>query len=83
MIIALPDWGWKNICQRRDSPQKQKLCLLKVFILVLILSVVKTEHADQGFSFAGEDCPQNDEVLAVHTDFTSQIVKNGRKLLLN
>ena len=81
MIIALPKWAWKNIFQLTDSPQRHKSCLLKVLVLFLILSVVKTDDGGQGFSFVEDGCPENQEVVSVRTDFSSQIVKNGRKLL--
>ena len=80
MNIALPDRGWKNIFQLIDSSQSKKICLIKVLSLVLILSVVATERVDHGFSFVENDCPQNQEALTVHTDFTSHIVKDGKEL---
>jgi len=76
MIIALPKWAWKNIFQLTDSPQRHKSCLLKVLVLFLILSVVKTDDGGQGFSFVEDGCPENQEVVSVRTDFSSQIVKN-------
>ena len=80
MIIAAQ---WKTIFQKqKDCPRRRQFAPLKTIILVLLClnsSLVQSEHINQSFSYAEkDDCPQNQEVQAVHIDFTSRIVKNGR-----